>query len=236
MPPTTLAIRRPRQWRTRSMASWATCWASSRVGHSTRAPGVAALKLRVFVGSLRLGRLGGASPLAIAAATAASNSSRSRLAASTWRCSKVCSTGSRKAAVLPLPVWLDTSRSVKPVALSAVLDTMAMGITFSCTAVGWVNSISATALTSSGARPSLAKPLGTTTAASAGTTSAATATGASAAKDSMEEEESKDCAGAKSPCTSNVSVIFFSHESQPRRSQGVLRQWLKNINHQTEPG
>ena len=58
MPPTTLAMRRPRQCRTRSMASCATCCASSRVGHRISAPGVAALKLRGLVGSLRLALLG----------------------------------------------------------------------------------------------------------------------------------------------------------------------------------
>src|SRR5256885_10694324 len=58
MPPTTLAMRMPRQCLTSSMASCATCCASSRVGHRIRAPGTAALKLRGFVGSLRLLRLG----------------------------------------------------------------------------------------------------------------------------------------------------------------------------------
>ena len=112
MPPTTLAMRKPGLWRTKSMASWATCWASSRVGHSTKAPGVAALKLLGWVGFLRLGRLGGSSPRAWAWATFSSHSSDWARAWAWCCCSKVCKTGNKNAAVLPLPVWLDTIKSL----------------------------------------------------------------------------------------------------------------------------
>ncbi|MNV86483.1 hypothetical protein D3C71_1805220 [compost metagenome] len=70
------------------------------------------MKLRELVGSLRLARLGAGSPRAAASATARSKAARS--SASTAACcwSKVCSTGSKNAAVLPLPVWLETIRSI----------------------------------------------------------------------------------------------------------------------------
>ena len=112
IPPTTLATRKPRQCLTKSIASCATCCASSRVGQTIKAPGVGALKLRTLVGSLRLAFLGGSSPLAIASATDFSYSARSATSASACCLSKVCKTGNKNAAVLPLPVWLDTIKSM----------------------------------------------------------------------------------------------------------------------------
>jgi hypothetical protein len=52
----------------------------------------------------------------------------------------VCSTGNRKAAVLPLPVWLDTIRSVNlaPLPLSD-RSCIAIGMRLFLTTVGWVN-------------------------------------------------------------------------------------------------
>ena len=155
MPPTTVAMRRPRQCLTRSMASAATCWASSRVGHSTKAPGTAGLKWRDSSGFLRRGRLGAGSPAASAAATLASHAAFSRAAASPCMPSSVCRTGSRKAAVLPLPVWLLTIRSLKSPSGAA----SASGMARCCTAVGSVKPRSATAACSSGAKPSAANGL-----------------------------------------------------------------------------
>ena len=136
MPPTTLATRRFLQCLTSSMASCATCWASSRVGHSTKAPGTAALKLRGCMGFLRLARLGAASPLAAAWARWRSNSACSAAASMAFCAIRVLSTGSKKAAVLPEPVWLDTIKSM--LASSALPLPMARGMALACTSVGWV--------------------------------------------------------------------------------------------------
>jgi hypothetical protein len=93
----------------------ATCWASSRVGHSTSAPGSAGLKLRGLVGSLRLARFGSG----LATGQRLRRQALLEFGALFFSgfvgllASSVCSTGSRKAAVLPLPVWLDTIRSMK---------------------------------------------------------------------------------------------------------------------------
>ena len=213
MPPTTLATRRPRQWRTRSIASAQTCWASSRVGHRIKAPGVAALKLRMLVGSLRFGFFKGASPRATASALRRSNSERSNSSASSCCFSKVCSTGNRNAAVLPLPVWLDTSRSVNFGAFgSASRACMAFGMVANCTAVGWVKPMSATACSSSLAKPSFTKPLGSATTASS---EVATATGSSDEKSGItwmsRSEMVSVLSDAKSPRVSKESVMFSSH-------------------------
>ena len=100
MPPMTLAIRTPRTWRTKLIASWLTCWANSRVGHSTKTAGDGI--------DLRRTDIGGCSFTA-----------------------KWLIDGSKNATVLPLPVWLDTKRS---------LPSRASGIAASCTAVGVENS------------------------------------------------------------------------------------------------
>ena len=228
------------------MASAQTCWANSRVGHRIRAPGVAALKLRTLVGSLRLGFFSGASPLATASALKRSNSARSKRSASSACLSKVCNTGSKNAAVLPLPVWLDTSRSVNLAFLPSACASrpcMAFGIVANCTAVGWLKPRSATACSSSGASPSFTKPLGTgATAASEPSAGASQKSGTRLDSTSgvMSEAES-EFSGTKSPRASKESVIFFSlitcaqrfwrgNRKLHLRVSNKLRSWL--IKHQ----
>ena len=158
MPPITDAMRTPRMWRTKSIASLATCWASSRVGHSTSAPGVAARKLRILVGSLRLDFFGNSWPAALAASTCSVHAKASRRSCSRMSASKALSTGSKYAAVLPLPVWLDTIKSTNFLLPSG--DFMASGMALSCTGVGLVKPSSATACTSDGERPKASKAFG----------------------------------------------------------------------------
>ena len=64
-------------------------------------------------------------------------------------------TGNKKAAVLPLPVWLETSKSLA--GLSA-LSCRAKGMARICTGVGWVNDKSRNAASNSGASPISTKP------------------------------------------------------------------------------
>ena len=204
MPPTTLAMRRPRQCLTRSMASCATCCASSRVGHRIRAPGVAALKLRGLVGFLRL-RLGGASPRAAASSARRWCSARSCSSASAcWR-SSVCSTGSRKAAVLPLPVWLETIRSMKAAcAVAAGVQRARDGLLLHGGGLGEAQVVDGG--DQLGREAQRDEAVGQRR--RGGGRRGASSTGVV----SMSEE---DCAGAKSPCTSKVSVMKFSRATAP---------------------
>ncbi|MNV49057.1 hypothetical protein D3C71_1409990 [compost metagenome] len=94
------------------------------------------MKLRELVGSLRLARLGAGSPRAAASATARSKAARSSASAAACWLISVCSTGSRKAAVLPLPVWLETIKSMNLV--ESLPPPIAKGMALSCTLVGWV--------------------------------------------------------------------------------------------------
>ena len=120
MPPITVATRTPLLFLSRSMASCATCCASSRVGHSTNAAGP---------------------------------TKRCRSIGEFWPLLAImilCSTGSRKAAVLPLPVWLLTIQSP---------PCMAAGTASACTGVGWVKPSVSMAFSKGAARPMLANEL-----------------------------------------------------------------------------
>ena len=222
-------MRKPRQWRTRSMASAQTCCANSRVGHKISAPGVAGLKLRVFVGSLRLAFFSGASPRATASALCRSNSAFSSRSACSCCINNVCNTGNRNAAVLPLPVWLDTSKSVNFCAFgSASKACIAFGMVAICTAVGWVNPISATAWSNSLARPSFTKPLGTSTTASSDVAGATTSSDEKSGITLMSrlDEATTSAAGRKSSRVSKESVMFFL--TNPPVASSLNRFWTKN--------
>ena len=99
IPPMIAAIRAPFMWRTKPIASWLTCCANSRVGQRTKIFGW----VIAFIRSL--------------------NGTKVSWAASAFN------VGSKNAAVLPEPVWLDTKRS---------LPSKAAGIDCSCTGVGEV--------------------------------------------------------------------------------------------------
>jgi len=99
IPPMIAAIRTPFMWRTNAIASWLTCWANSRVGQSTKIEGW----VIAFIRSL--------------------NGTKVSWLANTFK------VGSKNAAVLPEPVWLDTNKS---------LPSSAAGIDCSWTGVGVV--------------------------------------------------------------------------------------------------
>ena len=172
------------------------------------------MKLRVLVGSLRFGFFEGASPRATASALRRSNSARSSRSACSCCMSRVCNTGSKKAAVLPLPVWLETNRSVNLAflsVLSASKACMAFGIVAICTAVGWVKPMSATACSSSLAKPSFTKPLGSAATASSEVSAPEGASEKSGApKISESRFVSGNTSGENSPRASKESVMFFS--------------------------
>ena len=207
------------------MASCATCWASSRVGHRIRAPGVAALKWRALVGSLRLGFLGGASPRAWASAARRWNSARSASSAAACCWIRVCSTGSRKAAVLPLPVWLETIRSTKPADVGA--HGQGNGLVLHGGRLGEAQA--STADTSSGPGPDARSRWASQARQRRRAPRARTSAPSARAIGELEE----DCAGTKSPCASKASVMYrtFLHASSGRGP--LLRRMVKNINHPT---
>jgi hypothetical protein len=73
---------------------------------------------------------------------------------------QVCSTGSRKAAVLPLPVWLDTIRSMKTRRFIGITMGMANRNGLELHRGGLGKAQVFDRLNQLGARPSLTKPLG----------------------------------------------------------------------------
>ena len=225
MPPTTLATRRPRQCCTRSIASCATCCASSRVGHRISAPGVAALKLRELVGSLRLGRLGGASPLAAASATARSKSARSLASACGLLLQQGVQHGQQEgrglaAAGLAGDHQVDEARWLRR------SGSCAWPAEWSGPApcVGWVKPRSSTALDQFRRQAHLDEAVGRR-----GQVAAPGVKDDAGIVDGIGEWIAQ--AQAR-PALQKCRSFIYSHASAARRA-AVLRQWLKNINHQT---
>ncbi len=105
-------------------------------------------------GCSRRGFFGKGSPAASAAATISAHWRSCSACRSFCCCNKVCNTGNKKAAVLPLPVWLETIRSFW---FWASGSCRVSGMACACTAVGAVKPRSATAFKSSGASPNNAK-------------------------------------------------------------------------------
>ena len=100
----------------------------------------------------------------------------------------------------------------------------------SWTVVGWVKPRSLTAWISSGARPSVTKPLGMSA------TTGVAASGASMASwGSRLMSLEMISADENSPAAKVASVMKYPKTRRAPQVVRLLRSWLKNINHQTEP-
>ena len=163
MPPTTLAMRRPRQCCTRSMASCATCCASSRVGHSDQRARNGGLEVaRCWSGPCAWGAWAPARPWLRLRPQARSNSARSFGFGFGLLLQQRVQHGQQEGRGLAaaglagdhqVDVVLGACRRRRRSAAPA-------GSSLSCTSVGWVKPRSSTARSSSGARPIFTKPLG----------------------------------------------------------------------------
>jgi hypothetical protein len=206
------------------------------VGQTIKAPGEGALKLRALVGSLRLVRFGAGSPLAAASAQALANAARSASSSAANSCNRVCSTGSKKAAVLPEPVWLETIRSMISVGFAqGLLLGSAKGMALSCTDGGLGVAQVGHSLNQFRGQAQQHEAIGLLGVISVSVVSFSI--GCINAKVAVSKVVVRRgfAAGDKSSCTSKASVIFFSARDI-RKIVRWRRSWLKNINHQTELG
>ena len=101
-----------------------------------------------------------------------------------------------------------------------------MGMTCSCTGVGWVNWRSCTASKSSGANPNLAKPLGTATTCATG--AAVSASLANVGIEVLKKSSERESWGDKSPFTSKVSVMVCSRTCQRNLRNGFVNGQRKH--------
>jgi hypothetical protein len=129
---------------------------------------------------------------------------------------QVCSTGSRKAAVLPLPVWLDTIRSMK-LGIIAAAHGQGNGLELHGGGLGVAQVGHGLHQLWGQAQFDKAVRLG----------SDCVSSRISHHGSSQGFSGKEDSAGANSPCTCKVSVIFFSHETCRKRAPAVVSSMVK---------